>query len=78
MRSSRTKAIFSSCPRVRSPRFPSILVTQKAASTAPDASGFGRYRDAAFLVKRKAVTVLPTSPQSLAIVGARGPSAEKF
>ncbi|MGH6834344.1 MAG: tetratricopeptide repeat protein [Methylocella sp.] len=44
-----------------------LLVTQKPAGPAPDASAFAPYRDAAFLVKRQAITVLPSVPSLKAL-----------
>jgi hypothetical protein len=37
-----------------------ILVTQKTEGAPKDSSIFGRYRDAAYLVKRQAITILPS------------------
>jgi hypothetical protein len=44
-----------------------LLVTQKAASVAKDSSVFGRYRDAAWLIKRQAITILPSVPSLKAL-----------
>jgi tetratricopeptide (TPR) repeat protein/CHAT domain-containing protein len=44
-----------------------LLVTQKFEGTAPDSSVFGCYRDAAWLIKRQAVTILPSVPSLKAL-----------
>jgi len=44
-----------------------LLVTQKFEGTAPDSSVFGRYRDAAWLIKRRAITILPSVPSLKAL-----------
>ncbi|MGH6846305.1 MAG: tetratricopeptide repeat protein, partial [Methylocella sp.] len=56
-----------------------LLVTQKPAGPAPDASAFAPYRDAAFLVKRQAITVLPSVPSLKALrMSAREGQAPKI
>ncbi len=37
-----------------------LLITQKPESAPKDSSVFGRYRDASYLVKRQAITILPS------------------
>jgi CHAT domain-containing protein/tetratricopeptide (TPR) repeat protein len=44
-----------------------LLVTQKADSAAKDSSVFGRYRDAAYLLKRQTITILPSVPSLQAL-----------
>jgi CHAT domain len=44
-----------------------LLVTQKAESAAKDSSVFARYRDAAWLIKRQAITILPSVPSLKAL-----------
>jgi ribosomal protein L29 len=44
-----------------------LLVTQKFEGVAKDSSVFGRYRDAAWLIKRQAVTILPSVPSLKAL-----------
>jgi CHAT domain-containing protein len=44
-----------------------LLVTQKQDGAATDSSVFGRYRDAAYLVKRQAITILPSVPSLKAL-----------
>jgi CHAT domain-containing protein/tetratricopeptide (TPR) repeat protein len=44
-----------------------LLVTRKADSAAKDAEVFGRYRDAAWLIKRQAITILPSVPSLKAL-----------
>jgi Tetratricopeptide repeat/CHAT domain len=44
-----------------------LLVTQKQDGAATDSSVFGRYRDAAWLIKRQAITILPSVPSLKAL-----------
>ncbi len=44
-----------------------LLVTQKFEGAAKDSSVFGRYRDAAWLIKRQAITILPSVPSFKAL-----------
>ena len=81
-RSSRTRAICSSCPRAPLTALPfHLLVTEKPAAASQTRTDTAEVplRDAAWLIKRQAISVLPSvaSLQALRSSGARGPRARK-